>query len=336
MDKLNPPLPVSEQPISPEESAPKSTPELTPPVNPPRRLKIVLIGGVVFLALALVGTAIYLWQSKRFSSKEFACTLEAKQCPDGFYVSRTGPNCEFAPCPTSTADPTADWKTYTDIKYDFSFEYPSKLGTDGFFHNSDYSYESTDFYESGPGVIANSITVNIYAREFKKNDALRDVKYLIEERQDAEKMLNLKIGEAFEKNCYIYHRKSDIVINGINTAIYESSSGLKPCLRATWYAYTKKAIIQRGDILIVFAVAPYTQKQDDKLLTYFNQILSTFQFLPASPTGGGQVTPTSSGYEVCVQVITPARNPQTGECREFPTPCDVPQGWVAESCRATN
>ena len=29
----------------------------------------------------------------------------------------------------------------------------------------------------------------------------------------------------------------------------------------------------------------------------------------------------------CVQVITPARNPQTGETRDFPTPCDVPKGW---------
>lgn len=28
-----------------------------------------------------------------------ACTMEAKLCPDGSYVSRIGPNCEFAPCP---------------------------------------------------------------------------------------------------------------------------------------------------------------------------------------------------------------------------------------------
>lgn len=27
------------------------------------------------------------------------CTQEAKQCPDGSYVSRTGPHCTFAPCP---------------------------------------------------------------------------------------------------------------------------------------------------------------------------------------------------------------------------------------------
>jgi hypothetical protein len=30
-----------------------------------------------------------------------ACTLEAKVCPDGSSVGRTGPNCEFAPCPIS-------------------------------------------------------------------------------------------------------------------------------------------------------------------------------------------------------------------------------------------
>lgn len=32
---------------------------------------------------------------------ERVCTMEAMQCPDGSYVSRIGPNCEFAPCPGS-------------------------------------------------------------------------------------------------------------------------------------------------------------------------------------------------------------------------------------------
>ena len=31
--------------------------------------------------------------------------------------------------------------------------------------------------------------------------------------------------------------------------------------------------------------------------------------------------------QVCVQVIAPAINPLTNECRAFPTPCDVPEGW---------
>lgn len=52
-----------------------------------------------------------------------------------------------------------------------------------------------------------------------------------------------------------------------------------------------------------------------------DQILSTFRFIPS--TSSGQIKP-----EICIQVITPARNPQTGEIRDFPTPCDVPEGWV--------
>lgn len=44
--------------------------------------------------------------------------------------------------------------------------------------------------------------------------------------------------------------------------------------------------------------------------------------VPGLPTAGGNGT-------ACIQVITPARNPETGEERDFPTPCDVPQGWEA-------
>lgn len=29
------------------------------------------------------------------------CTMDAKMCPDGSYVGRQGPNCEFAACPSS-------------------------------------------------------------------------------------------------------------------------------------------------------------------------------------------------------------------------------------------
>lgn len=45
----------------------------------------------------------------------------------------------------------------------------------------------------------------------------------------------------------------------------------------------------------------------------------------ATPAGGA-----------CIQVITPAKNPQTGECKDFPTPCDVPTGWQIVSSCSTN
>ena len=41
------------------------------------------------------------------SGSTTACTMEAKICPDGSAVGRTGPNCEFAPCPASVGKTTA-------------------------------------------------------------------------------------------------------------------------------------------------------------------------------------------------------------------------------------
>lgn len=32
-------------------------------------------------------------------NNQVVCTMEAKLCPDGSYVGRTGPKCEFTPCP---------------------------------------------------------------------------------------------------------------------------------------------------------------------------------------------------------------------------------------------
>lgn len=41
----------------------------------------------------------------------------------------------------------------------------------------------------------------------------------------------------------------------------------------------------------------------------------------------GYVRPTLPKQTTCAEVITPAKNPDTQEIRDFPTPCDVPKGW---------
>lgn len=60
---------------------------------------------------------------------------------------------------------------------------------------------------------------------------------------------------------------------------------------------------------------------DEEVVRLADQILSTFKFIPSTLLGTNEP-------EVCIQVITPARNSQTGEVRNFPTPCDVPEGWI--------
>lgn len=31
--------------------------------------------------------------------------------------------------------------------------------------------------------------------------------------------------------------------------------------------------------------------------------------------------------QACIQVITPAKDPRTGKCQQFSTPCDIPNNW---------
>lgn len=55
---------------------------------------VVVLGGVYFYAMGF-----------KPSSTPIACTADAMQCPDGSYVGRTGPDCQFV-CPTATTTPT--------------------------------------------------------------------------------------------------------------------------------------------------------------------------------------------------------------------------------------
>lgn len=62
---------------------------------------VVLSLITLVLIIISVGTAYYFLNS----NKQIACTLEAKLCPDGSSVGRTGPKCEFAACPNITPTP---------------------------------------------------------------------------------------------------------------------------------------------------------------------------------------------------------------------------------------
>jgi hypothetical protein len=82
---------------------------------------------IVIVLAVIVGGGILAYQSWWLPKEEannVACTMEAKLCPDGSYVGRTGPNCEFAECPATKTDETADWKTYKNEEDEFEIKYP--------------------------------------------------------------------------------------------------------------------------------------------------------------------------------------------------------------------
>lgn len=58
------------------------------------------------------------------STESVVCTMEAKLCADGSYVSRTGPKCEFIPCPIVSANPSGPVEL---VSSSVSFKYPEDL-----------------------------------------------------------------------------------------------------------------------------------------------------------------------------------------------------------------
>ncbi|MCX6766090.1 MAG: hypothetical protein NT136_03990 [Candidatus Moranbacteria bacterium] len=71
--------------------------------------------GVVIIIILAITAGVFVWLAQKnqpeiisppiqppISKNQKFCTQEAKICSDGTSVGRTGPNCEFAPCPSET------------------------------------------------------------------------------------------------------------------------------------------------------------------------------------------------------------------------------------------
>lgn len=85
-----------------------------------RKLIIISVFLSVLIIAGLVLGIFVLLPKVFFGPGPVACTLEAKLCPDGSYVGRTGPNCEFAECPVEPS-----WEIYSEEGLEF--QYPEKL-----------------------------------------------------------------------------------------------------------------------------------------------------------------------------------------------------------------
>ncbi len=63
---------------------------------------------VITFLLITIGAIYFLYTKYVQAPAQVACTMEAKICPDGSSVGRTGPQCEFAACPSATTTQPSD------------------------------------------------------------------------------------------------------------------------------------------------------------------------------------------------------------------------------------
>ncbi len=119
-------------------------------------LFIVIIGLLIIGAAAT--RAFFSWQenatrpgtqapAQPTPDEGVACTMDARICPDGSAVGRSGPNCEFDPCPSEgdfeSQGDQAGWVTHTVPALKLTFKAPPTIEVTSDVQNNDKGELST-------------------------------------------------------------------------------------------------------------------------------------------------------------------------------------------------
>jgi len=85
---------------------------------------------VILVLIVLISGGLYFWvNQKGEENDQIVCTMEARLCPDGSYIGRIGPKCEFSLCPLVDKE-TKGWTAFVDPAGTYSFKYPADWPTD--------------------------------------------------------------------------------------------------------------------------------------------------------------------------------------------------------------
>jgi hypothetical protein len=197
--------------------------------------KKILIPSVIALLVLLIGVNVYYYsinRSRPTGVKPTACTMEAKLCPDGTAVGRSGPDCAFAPCPAAPVDETAGWKTLADSGSGFEFKYP-----DGFFGAS-----------QEPKIFSGACNYEVFPASCPNIDNL-----IIEEERLAGSDINAIKSNLAAPN-YWTNKGGELTLNNEPYCLYQTNDAGMGHVYATYYYVT----VKNGKCLVVNFVTATT------------------------------------------------------------------------------
>ncbi len=218
-----------------------------------KQTKIIIV--ILVVGVLVLGGGIYYFLVKN-PQKPVACTQEVKICPDGSAVGRTGPSCEFSPCP----DQTVDWKTYVNDDYGFEFKYPQtwELNSDV---NPGATHLYVDFAKFASLVDNKETCVNsVCSRKGPKEDQL---------------IINqASVGDEIKTSSGLPGKV--VSIGGVKGFRYLGYNPQAKAYSTGVVVYNSQ--VDRIELSMSIAAPDETQAENDKLNKDFDQIISTFKF----------------------------------------------------------
>lgn len=207
---------------------------------------------------------------------------------------------------TSSGQVSSDWKTYQNNKYRYSIKYPSSWSIDTNNAYNNLGFGGFTYTMEGPLAISGNFSSG--GTLFLKPNGKAD-----ETGRDVLTFQIVKPDPIIIIDDFVPHevslfktsdKKENLIINGMPAVRYTSSNytvgeDTNYSFGATYIKDKEKGIVY--------------------LFTYFRSdlasIISTVKILKPEDDF------------MCIQVITRAKDPNSGREVDFPTPCDIPEGW---------
>jgi len=187
-----------------------------------------------------------------------------------------------SPTPTATADPTANWKTYTNTGQNFSYRCPTEWNL-----GKNLNYD---------GKVETSECSIIYSGKFSFDDG-------------GTVTLGFVPNPIAKTQSSYANTEVNSVKTQSNVQTY-SNNGFEGWISMKNEAHTLQMIARKnvaGGYYEVTALAVGETKTEQEYKTFFDQILSTFKFVEATPSATPSTTGytcPANGYVDCMPVLT--------------------------------
>lgn len=210
---------------------------------------------LVLFILVFAGVAGYLYLGKNLSQ-----------------VSLPTPKSLVTPTPVKTFDPTANWKTYTNTKHNYSIQYPEEL----------FLLDNSD---SGQNLSQKEMSAldNVRFSSLKKENNFSGLVLEINVTEGSNKTGTQKCTSG--SKCIDYW---ETIINNPKSIVIYAVILNKKMKGIEYIDNSSRLTLQRHFVFsekgktwtVNLSYADYKEEEKDKIDKIFNQILSTFKFLP--------------------------------------------------------